>query len=199
MVELYESKILGVLKNYVGSFSSNVIDNIEKTQKKLEILFSANFDQRQVNPFVYIKFWRQACLPSLLFGSELFTVTPILLHTLECCQMWFLKIIFFVPKFASNLLFLQLAGLNSIESEIDIRKLLLLGDLLTEPKMTFVVKSLFQSRATSYFDPNIKSIGVLQVSVTPCVNTVCLPTLKLGVTTLSFLVTRYEEWKLIVY
>ena len=75
--------------------------------------------------------------------------------------MWFLKIIFFVPKFASNLLILQLAGLSSIQSEIDIRKLLFLGRLLTEPKMTFVVKSLLQPRATSYFDPNIKSIGVL--------------------------------------
>ena len=139
--------------------------------------------------FVYIKFWRQACLPSLLFGSELFTVTPNLLHKLERCQMWFLKIIFFVPKFAPNLLILQLAGLNSIESEIDIRKLLFLGCLLTEPKMTFVVKSLFQSRAASYFDPNIKSIGVL-----PSIcDTLCkynLSTLKLGFTTLSFLVTR---------
>ena len=75
--------------------------------------------------------------------------------------MWFLKIIFFVLKFAPNLLILQLAGLISIESETDIRKLLFLGRLLTEPKMTFVVKSLFKSRATSFFDPNIKSVGVL--------------------------------------
>ena len=69
--ELYKNKNFGVLKNYVGSFSSNVIDNIEKTQKKVGILFSANFDRRKVNPFIYVKFWRQACLPSLLFGSEL--------------------------------------------------------------------------------------------------------------------------------
>ena len=67
----------------------------------------------------------------------------------------------FVPKFTQNLLILQLAGLNSIEAEIDIRRLLFLGRLLTEPKMTFVVKSLFQTRVTSYFDPNIKSTGVL--------------------------------------
>ena len=48
-----------------------------------------------------------------------------------------------------------------MESDVDIRKHLFLGHLLTKPKMTFVVKSLFQSRAMSYFDPNIKSIGVL--------------------------------------
>ena len=74
--------------------------------------------------------------------------------------MWFLNIPF-VPKFAPNLPILQLAGLNSVESEIDSGKLLFFGCLLTEPKMAFVGKSLFQSRATSYFDPNIKSIGVL--------------------------------------
>ena len=39
MEELYEYKNLGVLKNYVGSFSSNVIDNIEKAEKKWECYF----------------------------------------------------------------------------------------------------------------------------------------------------------------
>ena len=33
--ELYEYKNVGVLKNYIGSFSSDVTDNIEKTRKKL--------------------------------------------------------------------------------------------------------------------------------------------------------------------
>ena len=32
---LYEYKYLWVLKNYVGLFSSNVEDNIDKTRKKL--------------------------------------------------------------------------------------------------------------------------------------------------------------------
>ena len=32
--ELYEYKNLGVLKNYVGSFSSDVEDNIDKTRQK---------------------------------------------------------------------------------------------------------------------------------------------------------------------
>ena len=33
--ELYEYKNLGVLKNYVGSFSSNVDDNIDNAREKL--------------------------------------------------------------------------------------------------------------------------------------------------------------------
>ena len=65
--ELYEYKNLGVLKNYVDSFSSNVEDNIDKTRKKVGLIFASNFDHRKVNPLIYVKLWKQACLPSLLF------------------------------------------------------------------------------------------------------------------------------------
>ena len=44
--ELYEYKNLGVLKNYIGSFSSSVEDNIDKTRKKAGMIFSSNFDRR---------------------------------------------------------------------------------------------------------------------------------------------------------
>ena len=76
--ELYRYKNLGVLKDYVGSFSSNIDGNIDKTRKKVGIIFSSNLDRRKVNPLVYAKFWRQACLPTLFFGAEL-TLTPTLL------------------------------------------------------------------------------------------------------------------------
>ena len=76
--ELYEFKNLGVLKNFVGSFSSKIDDNIDKTRKKIGMLFSSSFDRRKVNPLIYVKFWRQACL-TLLYGAELFTRTPTLL------------------------------------------------------------------------------------------------------------------------
>ena len=46
--ELCEYKNLGVLKNYIGSFSSNVEDNIEKTRKKPGMIFSSDFDRRKV-------------------------------------------------------------------------------------------------------------------------------------------------------
>ena len=38
--ELYEYKNLGVLKNYVSSFPSNVDDNSENTRKKAVMIFS---------------------------------------------------------------------------------------------------------------------------------------------------------------
>ena len=77
--ELYEYKNPGVLKNYICSFSSKVDDNMEKTRSKARMIFSSNLDRRQVNPLIFVKFSRQACLPSLLFRAELITLTPGLL------------------------------------------------------------------------------------------------------------------------
>ena len=45
--ELYEYKNLGVLKNYVDSFCSNVEDNIDKSRKKVGLIFAFNFDSRK--------------------------------------------------------------------------------------------------------------------------------------------------------
>ena len=55
----------------------------------------------------------------------------------------------------------MLSCLNSVESEIEVRKLLLLGRLINEPKMSPAVKSFFDSRTKSLFDSDITSLGVL--------------------------------------
>ena len=57
------TKILGVLKNYVGSFSSNVDDNIEKTRNKSGMIFSIHLklDRREVNLFNPIAYGGPFC------------------------------------------------------------------------------------------------------------------------------------------
>ena len=55
----------------------------------------------------------------------------------------------------------QISNLNSIESEIDLKKLLFLDRLITEPKMSTVVKGLFRGRAASFFEADFTPIGVL--------------------------------------
>ena len=106
--------------------------------KKVGLSFASNFDPRKVNLLAYVKRWKQACLPSLLFGAELWTLT--LLLKLERCQYWFLKHIFYVPNFAPGPLLLKLSGLNSIESEVATKKLSFLGRWITEPEMTLLIK-----------------------------------------------------------
>ena len=125
------------------------------------MLFCSNFDLRKVNLLIYIKFWSQACLPTLLYGTELFTLTPTLSAKVERCQQWFLKNVFYVPKFAPCQLLLKLSGLWSIDSEIGFRKLLFLDRLLTGNKMAPVARNLFQIRFQRYLDANIVSLGAL--------------------------------------
>ena len=104
----------------------------------------SNFDRRKVNPLIYIKFWRQACLPTLLYGMELFTLTPTLLAKVECCQQWFLKNVFYILKFAPSQLLLKLSGWwPPIDSKIGLGKLLFLGRLLTGNKMAPVFRNPF--------------------------------------------------------
>ena len=65
------------------------------------------------------------------------------------------------PSFHLGPLLQVLSCLNSVESEIATRKLLLLGRMINEPKMSPAVKSLFDSRTKSFFDPDITSLSVL--------------------------------------
>ena len=98
---------------------------MKRLLRRLGCFFSSNLDRGKVNLLIFVKFWRQACLPSLLFGAELITLTLGLLLKLERCQSWFLKHIFHVPCFAPGLLLLKMSGLNSIASEIAIKKVAL--------------------------------------------------------------------------
>ena len=99
--ELYEYANLGVLKNYCGSFASNISDNIDKTHKShAGMIFSSNIDRRRTNPLIYNMLssgGRLVCPPC---GAELFTLTPSLLLQLEHCQSWFFKIIFYMQDFS---------------------------------------------------------------------------------------------------
>ena len=149
------------MKNYAGSSTSNILDNIEKTRKKAGMIFSSDSDRLKTKSLIYIKFWKQACLPCLLFGAELFSLNKSQLCQLERCQQWFLRNVFYVPKFAPGLLLLKISNLNSIESEIDLKKLLFWGRLFTEPNMFAVVKGLSRSRAASFFEADFTPIGVL--------------------------------------
>ena len=93
---------------------------------------------------------------SLLFGAEIFTLTPGLLLKLEHSQSWFLKHIFMYPALPLVCFYLRCwEGVNSTVSEIAITKLHFLGHLITEPNMAPTVRNLFESRTESYFDMTI--------------------------------------------
>ena len=53
--ESNEYKNLGVVKNYVGSFQSDVDKAIEKTRKKAGMILNGCTDNKNTNPLIYIK------------------------------------------------------------------------------------------------------------------------------------------------
>ena len=59
-----------------------------------------------------------------------------------------------------SILIERLACVNSVESEIEYRKLLFIGRLLSEPNIPITVKILFRTRIESFYDEKISSIGV---------------------------------------
>ena len=138
------------------------------------MIFSAYFDRRKTNPLIDVKFWRQACLPSGLFGSELFSLTDNQLNKLERCQQWFLKNILYVPKCTPNLFLLRISNLNSIASEVDTRRLLFLGGLITEQKISPTVRYLFRARIDSFFNADLTSLSLYPVSMKPLINMILL-------------------------
>ena len=72
-----------------------------------------------------------------------------------------MRIIFYSPKFAPRVLLLKLSNLNSVEAEVDIKKLLFLGRFITQADMAETVESLFLVRVGNYFDSRFSSLGAI--------------------------------------
>ena len=139
---------LGVYKNYCGSFTKIIDESITKTQKKAGMLFAANFDIRRTNPMVYLKFWKQSSILTLLFGSELWTSTPTILKKPEACQRWFLKKLFHLPEHQSLYI---ISGLLTTETLIDQTKLFFLARIITSYKMPSLINNLYRLKLLQSF------------------------------------------------
>ena len=61
----------------------------------------------------------------------------------------------------TNLFLLRISHLNSIESELDTRRLLFLGRLITEQNMSPTVRHLFRTRSDFLFNADLVSPGFL--------------------------------------
>ena len=88
------------------------------------MILSGCTDRKNTNPLIYIKLRKQACLPTLLFGSELWILSQTQVLQLERCQRWFLRKVFHLPKFCDSIILAKISGLWSVESAVNYRKLL---------------------------------------------------------------------------
>ena len=115
------------------------------------MLFSARFDRRRTNPLVYLKIWKQACIPCLLFGSELWNLTLSDIEKLERCQRWFVRKVFCLPNHSDGFSLQSISGFTSVELLIDIRKLFFFARIFRNDGMSPVVRDIFRFRAKKYF------------------------------------------------
>ena len=122
---------------------------IKKPNSKSGILSSARFGRRRTNPLVYLKIWKQACIPCLLFASEL--LTPSDIEKLERCQRWFVRKVFYLPNHSDVSSLYSISGLTSVELQIDIRKLLFFAHIVSNDGMSPVVRDIFRFRAKEDF------------------------------------------------
>ena len=155
--ERNEYKNLGVTKNYAHSCSRDIDEAIKKARRKGGMILSMEFDRKKVNPLIYIKLWKQTCLPSLVFGSELWSLTKTDVVCLERCQNWFVRKVFN----SSHLLLLKISGLISVENEIAKRKLFFFARVALSTSDT-VLGKLFQARVRSFLSIQNNSFGFIK-------------------------------------
>ena len=115
------------------------------------MLFSARLDRRRTHPLVYLKIRKQACIPCLLFGSELWTLTPSDIEKLERCQRWFVRKVFYLPNHSDVPSLHSISGLTSVELQIDIRELFFFARIVSNDGMSPAVRDIFRFRAKEYF------------------------------------------------
>ena len=163
--ERKEYKNLGFTKNYADSCSGDIEETIKKARRKGGMIHSMGFDRRKVTPPppppIYNKLWKQTCVPSLVFGSELWSLSKTDIACLERCQNWFIRKVFNLPKFSSHLLLLKISGLISVENEIAKRKLFFFARMALITSDTVLCK-LFQARVRSFLTIQNNSFGFIK-------------------------------------
>ena len=159
--ESNECTNLGIVKNYVGSFQSDVDEAIEKSRKKAGMILNGCTDRKNTNPLIYI--YR-------IMEAGLFTNTIVWLRTLdskaniilelERCQSWFLRKVFHLPKFCDNAILTKISGLWS-ESAVNYRKLLFIAHAINRSSEDNVHKLLLL-RIRSFLKQPDDSIGLVK-------------------------------------
>ena len=100
--ERKEYKNLGVTKNCANSCSGDIDEAIKKARRKGDMILSMGFDRKKANPLIYIKLWKQTCLPTLVnFGFfQNFGLSPkLILLVLSAVRIDLLEKCFIYPNF----------------------------------------------------------------------------------------------------
>ena len=106
--EIFQSELLQFIESINGT--ANVQD---------DIIILGNFVRKCVNPIIYLKFLKQACIPVLLSGAYIWSLTSTHLEKLERCQRWFIKRLFNLQDYTSNEILAIVSGIPSVVTIIN--------------------------------------------------------------------------------
>ena len=143
---------LGVYKNYCGSFSKSVDENIAKTRKKGWYAVLIKFCWKMCKPNDLFKILEARLHSNAIFGAEIWSLASTHLEKLERCQRWFIKRLFHLPDYTSNEILDIVSGIPSVATIINQKKLYFLGRIITLPKIPDVVIAVMKLRLLDCFD-----------------------------------------------
>ena len=89
---------------------------------------------------------KHSCIPALLFGAELWTVTKTGLDKLEGCQRWFLKKLFYLLDHIESSILCIISGLPTISTLLHQKRLYFLGRIISLKKIPKVVSDILRAR-----------------------------------------------------
>ena len=152
-------KHLGVVCDKNMSIDVSVKDACNKLRSTFLSLVNCGIYEDGLNPLSVRRIYNAIVLPKALYGCELWSnMQSSHLVSLERAHRFCVKFMQFLPKSTNTDVALSLFGFNSLETEIDYRKLIFLGQLcrLTGDNR---VKTVFHHRLIHYTETPAKMIG----------------------------------------
>ena len=112
------------------SIDVNIKEACTKLRSTFLSLVNCGIYEDGLNPLTMRRIYNAVVLPKTLYGCEMwFNIHASHLTSLERAHRFCIKFMQFLPKTTSTDVALALFGINSLESEIDYRKLVFLGQL----------------------------------------------------------------------
>ena len=132
--EAAKYKHLGIIQSISGKYPYD-IDTVKQTIRGTFLSLSQKVSERSgTNPNTAIKLYNTAVIPKALFGCELWnSISNADMQQLEVAHHFCLKRAQGLPHLTRSDMVLGLAGMTSIEAQIDLHKLAFLGSLCRAP------------------------------------------------------------------
>ena len=150
---------LGVTLNKYCSNKDQVSQVCSKIKSTYLYLVNSGIQADRLHPFTSNKVYKSIVLPKALYGSEmLFNLSKTDILTMEKCHRFCIKFMQRLPSRTRTAVALGMIGQLSLISEIDRRKLVLLGQICLLPTC-YRVKWIFNARLLSYVNCPTNQVG----------------------------------------